>query len=177
MTFLAVLYSCENSAHEETDQTLIQVSPLQRQLTPDEISVQKNIIESEKSEITAGGDSVLKINIEGMEIMHYSKKQYFEDELRSQQENFKQYLDYLDRMKDDRVLNDPQKRVTSIEKHEAVVAYLKKAIGKAPVNASIYKVACYMRVLTTKRNYTQPKTLYLDSSLKKITASYGFLQR
>ena len=168
-------FSCKNAAHDEKDNRQIQTVPLQRQLSPVEVSVQKAIIDIEKSEIASGGDHAVEINIEGMEMIKYSKKQYLEDELKSQQENFEKYLDYLDRMKNNPAISDPQKRITSVEKHDAVIAYLKKAIGKASANPEIYRVDYYMRAVTKNRTYTQPNTTYLDSSMKKITANYSFL--
>lgn len=177
MLALFFLFSCKNSAQEETDKTQIQILPLQRQLSPVEISAQNAIIEIEKSEIASGGDAAIKIDIEGMEMIRCSQKKYLEDELQSQQENFKQYLDYLDRMKNNPVINDPKKRIVSVEKHNAVIAYLQKEIGKASANPELYKIAYYMRAVTKKRTYTQTRTAYLDSSMKQIKADYGFLQR
>lgn len=173
---LCSLFSCSDVEKDDIDKTLVQTVPVARQFSQLETEIQTAIIDIEKKDIAVIGDSALKIDIEGLEVMRYSKKNYLLDELRSQNEDFKKYLNYLDKVvKNNKVLNSPSKREESQAKHDAVVSYLEKAISKASDKEEMYKVVYYLRAVTQKTNYTQPKTTYLDSSMKKISGDYGFL--
>ncbi|MEP7236474.1 MAG: hypothetical protein ABI685_01360 [Ferruginibacter sp.] len=170
------LLSCGDKEKSELDNIEIKTVPVARQLSAVETKIHSVIIDIEKKEIELSGDSVLDIDIEGMEIIKYSRKEYLVDELRSQQEIFKKYLDYLDHTaKNNKAINNPIQRQESQAKHNAVVAYLQKTISKTSAKQEIYKVIYYLRARTKKMNYTQPKTTYLDEGMKKIIADYSFL--
>ena len=86
-------------------------------------------------------ETVLRINIEGMEVINFSKKDYFLSVLRSQEEDFKNYMHYFDRFsKSNNSLNDPLKRQESQVKHDAVMAYLGKVVKTASTKPEIYTV-------------------------------------
>ena len=172
---LSSLLSCGDMAKNNLDNIEIKTVPITRQLSPIEIKINTAIIEIEKKEIELFGDNVLSIDIEGMEVIKYSRKEYLVDELRSQQESFKKYLDYLNHTTPNKAMDNPLKRKESQDKHNAVVAYLEKTISKATDKQEIYKVVYYLRARTNKMNYTQPKTTYLDDGMKKITGDYIFL--
>ncbi len=173
---LLSLISCKDPGNEP-DHTKVEFLPVTRQLSPVEIAAKNAITGIETKEIESGGDKVLSIEVEGMELMKYSKREYLSDELKLQEDDFKRYMDYLDRMKTVKALNNPQKLLESREKHDAVINYLKQSIKMASDAKNMYKATYYFRVSTQKTRYTQPKTMYLDSSMNKIKADYGFLQR
>ena len=175
---LSLLLSCGDKEKNDLDNIEIKTVPIARQLSPVEIKIHTAIIKIEKKEIELFGDKVLNIDIEGMEVIKCSRKEYLIDELKSQQESFKKYLDYLDHTAPkNKAMNNLLKRQESQEKHNAVVAYLEKTINTTSTKKEIYKVVYYERAQTKNRNYTQPKITYLDSSMKKITGDYSFLNK
>lgn len=173
---LLLLSSCKNSNKNELNNIVVKAIPVSRQLNAVETAAQKALADIEKQEIELSGDKVVNIDIEGMEVIWFSKKEYLTDELKSQEESFKRYLYYLDHVSMNKKINDPLKRQESQAKHNAVIAYLKEKINMASNKKEVYKVIYYERLQTKNRNYTQPKITYLDSSMKKITSDYGFLK-
>ena len=175
---LSSLLSCGDKEKNDLDNIEIKTVPVARQLSPVEIKIHAAIIEIEKKEIELFGDKVLNIDIEGMEVIKYSRKEYLVDELKMQQESFKKYLDYLDHTAPkNKAMDNPLKRQERQAKHNAVIAYLEKTINTTSTKQELYKVVYYERAQTKNRNYTQPKTTYLDSSMKKITGDYSFLNK
>ncbi len=174
---LSSLLSCGDKEKKDLDNIEIKTVPVARQLSSVEIQIHAAIIDIEKKDIELFGDKVLNIDIEGMEVIKYSRKQYLVDELKSQQENFKKYIDYLNNTAPkNKAMDNPLKRQESQDKHNAVVAYLEKTISKATDKQEIYKVVYYLQAHTNKMNYTQPKIVYLDEGMKKIIADYSFLK-
>ena len=92
--FLALrsFLSCSGAQDNETDKQQLQLAPVSRQYSQLETEIQTAISEIEKKEIAAAGDSVLRIDIDGLEVIRYSRKKYLTEELNSQQENFKKYF-------------------------------------------------------------------------------------
>lgn len=173
---LLSLAACNDGSGNGLDKVVEE--PIKISITPDPLrsAIQSAIIDIETKDITGGGEIIQKMNIEGMEIINFSIKDYYSTELRSQEEDFKNYLAYLDRVSKNKSLDNPLKRRENQAKHDAVIAYLKKMIKTASANPDIHKVVYYLKAATKNIQYNQLKTTYLDKELKKITADYRFLK-
>lgn len=170
------IIACNDSPGNELDRTAIEPVPVTQNLSPLNNAIRSAIIDIETKEITMAGDSVLRLNIEGAEVIRFSEKDYYREELRSQDLAFKRYLQYLDKFSQNKNINDPLKRQESQAKHTAVMAYLQKMVNTASDKPEIYKVVYYLQADTKTVHYNQQKTTYLDKELKKITGDYRFLK-
>lgn len=169
------LIACNDSPGNELDKTAIEPVPASLNLSPLNKAIRSTIIDIETKEIALAGDSVIRLNIEGTEVIRFSKKDYYREEMRSQDADFKRYLQYLDKVSQNKNISDPLKRQESQAKHNAVMAYLQKMIKTASDKPEIYKVVYYLQADTRKIHYNRQKTMYLDKEMKKITGDYRFL--
>ncbi len=170
------MIACNDSPGNELDRTAIEPVPVSQNLSPLNNAIRSAIIDIETKEIAMAGDSLVRLNIEGTEVISFSKKDYFKDEIRSQEADFKRYLQYLDKVSQNKNINDPLKRHESQAKHNAVMTYLQKMVRTASDKPDIYKVVYYLQADTKTMHYNQQKTTYLDKEMKKITGDYRFLQ-
>jgi len=173
----AILFiACNQPAKNDLDKTVVETLPKTAPLSPLQTAVQAAIIDIETKDITSAGNTISTINIDGMEIIKSSTKDYYMYELESQETNFKNYMDYLAKHSQNKNLTNPLQREESQRKHNAVIAYLKSKIKTAPIKPEIYKVVYYLKADTKNARYDQLKTTYLDTAYKKIVSDYSFLK-
>lgn len=146
-------------------------------LNKDAIAIKKAITEIETSNLEKTGETLISLQINGMEIIKITRKDYLIEEKKSQQVNFKNYMQYLDRFeKTKSPLNNPVARMESQAKHNAVIKYLDQLIKKNEASGTDYKVVYYLYATTNSHNYNQLKTTYLDEIFKLLRVSYLHLK-
>ena len=122
------------------------------------------------------GNRVDSLQFTGMEIVHISEKDYFTDEEQEQEQDFSNYLKYIERYKNSSTkMYNPIEIADNKQKHAAVIAYLNSMIRKEPTDKNLYKVNYYLKADTRDYKYTRLQTTYLDADLKKITTDYSHL--
>ncbi len=164
---------CNHPADNTVDRSIIEPIPL----TPLQTAVHDSLINIMTKDIELSGNIVKSIKIEGMEIIKISRKDYYINEMKEQETAFNNYLQYMSKFsKTTSPINNPQQLEVSKAKHNAVMAYLKKAIKTASSNPELYKVVYYLKADASNINYNQLQTTFLDKEFKKMVADYSFLR-
>lgn len=139
-------------------------------------SIKKAISDIESKNLQLAGLTILSLQINGMEAIKISLKDYYKDERNSQQTEFKKYMQYLDHFaKVKSPIATHSSRAESQAKHDAVIRYLDKLINTTDGDDLVYKVVYYFNATTTSASFNQVKTIYLDQNFNKKTMDYSFL--
>ena len=145
--------------------------------TKEAIALKSAITEIETKDIETAGETILSLQVDGMEAIKISMKDFLTEEKNSQQVDFNNYMKYLDRFANTKSpVNNPAARMESQAKHNAVIKYLDQLIKTAPVTKGLYKVTYHLNATTKSHTYNQPKTIYLDETYKRMRVSYLHLK-
>lgn len=167
--------ACNAPADDLADNNIAEPQP-EVKLNPLQTAIREALIDIWTKDLKASGEVIKNIQIQGMEIIKISQKDYYINEMAEQETNFESYLEYLKKFsKTPNPLNNPQQLEVSKAKHKAVMVYLKKVIKTASTNPDLYKVVYYLKAETDKIKYDQKQTIFLDKELKKVVSDYGFL--
>ena len=173
--FLTVFFvlSCNSNANEP-DNDAVKMLTIQPSANTD--TIKKAVTEIETKNLQLAGMKILSLQINGMEVIKISLKDYYKDERNAQQIAFKNYMEYLDNFaKGNSPLAKHSSREESKAKHDAVIKYLDKQINTSTEEGMVYKVVYYLNATTNSNNFNQLKTTYLDAHFNRKVMDYSFL--
>ena len=174
--FSLLLINVSCNSKEDTQEELTMLQP-DGGLTKEAIAIKAAITEVELKFLETAGETKQFLQIDGMEVIKISMKDYLIEEKKRQEVDFANYMKYLDRFKNTKSpLNNPTARTESQAKHNAVITYLNQLIKKASATDKVYKVVYHLNATTNARTYNQQKTTYLDENYKKLKVSYLHLK-
>ncbi len=173
----AILFIACNNPDKTSEESSFLAPQVNTNLSPLQKTIDSALKKIVKTDFTSSGDNVQSIEIDGMEIIKFSEKDYYSNELKDQENAFKNYIEYLKRFpKDSNPLISAQQLETSKAKHDAVISYLKNTIKTASTNPELYKVVYFLKLKTNKNEVSQPQTTFLDKSFNKKIMDYSFLK-
>lgn len=174
--FSLLLFELSCSSKEDAQDEISMLQP-GGGLTKEAIAIKAAITEVESTLLVTAGETKKSLQIDGMEVIKISMKDYLIEEKKSQEVNFANYMKYLDRFKNTKSpLNNPAARMESQAKHNAVINYLNQLIKKASTTDNVYKVVYHLNAVTSAHTYNQLKTTYLGENYNKLSVSYLHLK-
>ncbi len=176
LIFSLLLFELSCNSKEDTKDEITMLQP-DGGLTKEAIAIKAAITEVESKFLETAGEIKKSLQIDGMEVIKISMKDYLIEEKKSQEVNFANYIKYLDRFKNTKSpLNNPATRTESQAKHNAVISYLNQLIKKASATDKVYKVVYHLNAVTTAHTFNQLKTTYLGENYNKLSVSYLHLK-
>lgn len=173
---IAILFtlSCNSKTGktEEEPVTVLMVQP-----TANNIAIKNAITDIATREFATVLKNASPPQINGMEAMKISLKEYYTDQRNNQQIDFKKYMDYLDRFATTKnPISTHSSRSESRAKHDAAIKYLDKLIYTSTDDKTVYKVIYYLNVTINGKPFNQLKTTYLDEQYNKMSMDYSHLK-
>ena len=135
-------------------------------MDPFEVAVQTEITNIMTKEIASVGKIIEPIQVNSLEIEKVSKQEYYNYEWTEQDKIFKKYMELVKKR------NFPFSLENGL-RHDSVMSYLEREKAKASTDLEIYKINYHLKAATQTGKYNQLRTIFLDSSLKKIEIDYS----
>lgn len=174
--FLLFLFNLSCSSKKDEPQEITMLQPV---INPskEQIALKAAVTEIETKSIEAAGEKILSLQIEGMEVIKISRKDFLIEEKNNQEVDFDNYMKYLDRFTNTKSpLNNPAGRMESQAKHKAVMKYLDQLIKKESSTTPEYKVVYHLNATTNARTFNQQRTVYFDENYNKLSVNYLHLK-
>lgn len=138
------------------------------QADPFTLKVKMEVTTIMTKEMAGMGTITKPVQVDNVKIEKVSKKDYYTYQWDEQDRLFKKFLEFA------KSRNYPNLQVNK-SKHDSVMAYLHREKTTASTLPEIYKVDYSLNTAIKSVDYTQQRTIFLDSSLHKVVADYNFL--